>query len=100
MANFSIFDLQISGSEKYYYEHNSEIRNLYGSNFGFGYSTKWPEHETVMRDYSTKYPEVLFKLYIDDLEEEQLYCEYYLNGKMQRVSGEIVYGEFDENKLV
>jgi len=52
-----------------------------------------------MRQYSLKHPNTLFKLSGEGEESGDIWQEYYLNGKMQLVTAQIVFDDFDESKL-
>lgn len=65
----------------------------------FGDGIKWHDHENDMRTYSKKHPKTLFKLSGEGEDNEDVWIEYYLNGKMQRTKAELKFDEFDKNKL-
>lgn len=61
--------------------------------------TRWYEHEENMKEFSTKYPDLLFILYGEGEESTDIWRKYFVNGKMQMASAKIVFDEFDERKL-
>lgn len=67
---------------------------------GSANDTKWYDHEQHMRDFTKKYPTILFELSGEGEESGDLWKEYYKNGKMQRCKAELTYPPFDEKKLV
>jgi hypothetical protein len=60
---------------------------------------KWYDSEEEMKDFSTKYPDVLFILHGDGEGSDDYWCFYFRNGKAQFAKGRIEYDEFDESKL-
>lgn len=57
---------------------------------------KWYEHTFHMEDISKKYPSVLFALYGEGEEANDLWVAYYLNGKEQVYEAVITYPSFVE----
>lgn len=62
--------------------------------------SKWYEHDDDMKKLSSKFPDKLFILSGHGEEDGDIWRKYYKNGKVQRVDAEIVFEEFDEDKLV
>lgn len=60
---------------------------------------KWYEHEDEMRAISKLYPEVVFKLKGEDEDSEDIWIKYFKNGKCQECHAEIVFEEYNEEKL-
>jgi len=62
---------------------------------------KWYEHEKDLREFSKKYPNDLIVL--DGLGEGDgdidAWKKYFVNGKMQKVIGIVMYEPFDKTKL-
>ncbi len=79
--------------------YKDEISVIADYNHLFNDSCKWYDHEADMREYSKKHPNTLFKLIGDGEEKGDMWHEYYLNGKMQRINAKIVFDEFDKSKL-
>lgn len=61
---------------------------------------KWYDHEKQMREISKKFPTALFTLSGVGEETGDIWNEYYLKGKMQKETAEIVIDPFDKSKLV
>lgn len=61
---------------------------------------KWYEHDEVMRNFSRKYPDILFLLEGVGEESEDIWKKYYKNGKCQIANVKFVFDEYDESKLV
>lgn len=89
--------------------HNQEeldsILELIRYHIGFKLSldgdecAKWYDHDDHMLGISTSYPNILFRLYGEGDEKEDLWFTYYLNGKMQHCPAEFTFPKFDETKL-
>ena len=53
-----------------------------------------------MEEFSKLFPGIVFRLHGDgDGEENDLWDEYYLDGKSQRCDAEIIYPPYDPSKL-
>jgi len=61
---------------------------------------KWYEHTEDMCRLSKEYPNVLFTLTGNGEESEDMWVEYFMNGKVQVENAVITYGKFDPKKLV
>lgn len=61
---------------------------------------KWYEHESDLRAFSKQYPRLLFILEGEGEENEDMWKEYYVNGKMQKAKAVISFEPYDEKKLV
>lgn len=66
---------------------------------GEGTQLTWYEHRKDMAKLSAAFPDVLFILWGHGEEIDDQWKEYYLYGKCQVAQGEIVYDEFDKEKL-
>ena len=61
---------------------------------------KWYDHDEDMIALSHRFPDVLFTLYGDGEESDDMWYTYYLNGMSQDAPAQITYDDFDESKLV
>lgn len=62
-------------------------------------SCKWYEHQAQMKSFSILHPNVLFTLHGEGEENDDLWNEYYLNGKVQVEKATIQIAPFDAKKL-
>lgn len=60
---------------------------------------KWIEHEKDLKEFSLKYPDILFKLKGEGDAVEDIWIKYIKNGKCQPCWGKIIFEPFDESKL-
>jgi hypothetical protein len=60
---------------------------------------KWYEHEKDMKEFSKRFPKVLFTLRGEGEESGDVWVKYFQNGKMQVEKVDIKLGEFDPKKL-
>lgn len=59
---------------------------------------KW-DHEYDMKQFSIKYPNILFKLIGEGESNDDIWHDYYINGKMQHCKAKIIFDDFDKDKL-
>ena len=64
----------------------------------FDTETKWYDLDTDMKEYSKKYPNLVFEVHLKGEEGEEQ-KNYFKNGKMQEVAAKVTFEPFDENKL-
>ena len=87
-------------------------RGLYAVNSDFYYTAdctiedmieedimKWYDHEENMCELSKLFPNVLFTLEGNGEDRDDIWREYYYNGKFQYAPAVITFDDFDENKL-
>lgn len=60
---------------------------------------RWYEHQEDMRRVSARYPGFLFTLHGEGEENEDIWNEYYLGGKMQVEKAQVVIAPFNKSKL-
>jgi hypothetical protein len=65
-----------------------------------GEATKWYDREKDMRALSSQFPTVLFTLHGEGEDNDDIWTEYYLDGKIQLERAKIKIGRFDPKKLV
>jgi len=80
-------------------DHEEQISEAADYNTCFEDPLKWYDCEQDMREYSKRYPEVLFTLSGEGEEPEDLWRAYFRNGKMQFCEVVITYPPFDESEL-
>lgn len=77
--------------------------NVFGDDgsvdYGFYAYTKWYDHEQDMLLLSARFPNVLFALEGDGEDSDDRWQDYYLGGRVMHGGIEIVYNEFDPEKL-
>lgn len=62
-------------------------------------SAKWYNHRDHMKIISEHIRDVVFLLEGEGEENEDIWKEYWLNGKVQFCKAQITFNEYDENKL-
>lgn len=63
-------------------------------------NAKWYDHEDDMKLLSAKFPDMVFWLSGQGENQEDLWQKFFVNGRMQECYAQIVYDDFDSNKLV
>lgn len=99
MGYYTKHELEIIEGADFNTDYEKEIGEVSGYVNPFEDECKWYDHEKDMRLYSKKHPKTLFKLIGEGEECGDLWHEYYLNGKMQRVKAEIIYAEYNQSEL-
>lgn len=61
--------------------------------------TKWYSHRKDMKHLSLCYPNIVFLLSGEGEENDDVWKEYYKNGKYQVCKAKISFDEYDENQL-
>lgn len=63
-------------------------------------SGKWYDHETDLRGFSKKFPELLFTLEGHSEENEDVWRKYFVNGKSQTAKAVMTIEPFDPKALL
>ena len=66
---------------------------------GIEASGTWFRRVDDMRKLSWKFPATVFMLQGSGEDHPDLWVEYYMDGKVQHVEAEIIFADFDKNKL-
>ena len=101
MGYLTKFDLKIlNDSQNNKVDYIQEIGKIskYGEDM-FDEEIKWYDKEQNMKMLSEKYPETLFMLTGKGEEAEDIWIEYYLNGKCQREDVQFIFNDYDPLKL-
>lgn len=67
--------------------------------YGWYGNAKWYDHDNDMLELSKKFPTVLFTLYGDGEESDDMWYTYYLDGAYQHAPARIEYDDFREDLL-
>jgi hypothetical protein len=59
----------------------------------------WYEHEKDLKEFSKKYPSIVFELSGIGEEHDDIWNKYFKNGKMQSCIAHITFEKYDEDKL-
>jgi len=99
MGYYTQHELEVINGNDFVTDYKKEISLL--SNYGdcFSDRIKWYEHEKNMREFSKKHPNTLFKLLGFGEDSDDVWHEYYLNGKMQKEKAIITFNDYDPLKL-
>lgn len=65
----------------------------------FEEETKWYNSDSDMREFSKKYPELVFEIHAEGEESPDITNYYYKNGLCQECPAVITFDKYDENKL-
>ena len=110
MGYYTDYSLSMVGSQHgdaqkiYDFSQEKDMGIIYGFTVWGDYletsdSMKWYKHEDEMRIISKEFPHILFELHGNGEDTEDIWDEYYRDGKMQRCKAEIVIPPFDESKM-
>jgi hypothetical protein len=83
----------------YIFNEDKDIQMHFEGNGDTAYECKWYEHDEDMRNFSKKYPNVLFLLEGKGEESEDVWRKYYQDGKCQECHAKLVFDEYDPAKL-
>lgn len=62
-------------------------------------AAKWYNCSADMKEFSLAFPDVVFKLHGEGEESGDLWDEYFKNGMSQECRADIIYPDYDEEKL-
>lgn len=62
-------------------------------------AAKWYDCSADMKEFSLAFPGVVFKLHGEGEESGDLWDEYFKNGMSQECRADIIYPDYDEEKL-
>ena len=65
----------------------------------FDEECKWYEHEDDMKEFSKRFPNVLFTLSGEGEEAGDIWKKYFKNGKVQVSKARIIVDDFEESEL-
>ena len=99
MGYYTNHELEIVEGDSTTIDHEKGISEMSNYDNCFQDEIKWYDHENVMREYSKKFPDTLFKLIGEGEENGDLWHEYYKNGEMQKCIGVTSYEEYNPNAL-
>lgn len=90
-------------------EQNSIIKVLREDSEGAGYALEedgsangdctWYDYAEEMKEFSTQYPDNVFKMYGVGEENDDIWYSYFKNGKQQWCPAVITFDAYDEEKL-
>jgi hypothetical protein len=98
MSYYTTYELEIIENIDENVDYEKEISEIVGYN-PFEDISKWYDHENIMKEFSEKHPNTLFKLIGTGEDNDDMWHIYFRNGKMQRIQAEIVFAEFEEDLL-
>lgn len=75
------------------------MAQLYGGSDPFEEECKWYEHEKDMREFSLKFPGILFTLHGEGEEAGDVWNKYFRDGKFQVARAVITFPKFDPKEL-
>lgn len=62
-------------------------------------AAKWYDCSIDMKEFSRAFPDVVFRLHGEGEESGDLWDEYFKNGMSQECRADIIYPDYDEEKL-
>ena len=94
MGYYTRFELSITGDNDDSIDHEAQISQVAGYGSVFEDTCKWYNHEKDMREYSKRYPELVFEISGEGEEAGDLWKDYYQNGLMQRTRAKITFDDW------
>lgn len=82
------------------FEISEDARFALDEDGGCNQAAKWYESDIELKELSELHPDLLFIFYGQGEDNEDMWMQYFKNGKMQFAPAVITYAEFDESKLV
>lgn len=76
------------------------LYGLTGAKGVFGSACKGYDLEKDLREFSKRYPDIVFKLSGEGAENDDIWDKYFKNGKMQECRAKVIMPQYDESKLV
>ena len=98
MGYYTFYALEAEDGEAEEHSMTISMASGYGGDL-FREPTKWYNHNNDMLKYSARNPDILFTLYGEGENKDDLWVNYYRNGKMQGERATITYPDFDQLKL-
>lgn len=77
----------------------AEVSEIEAWGDGWGGCVKWYDHEDDLRRISALFPNALFTLDGEGEGSDDIWRDYYKNGKMQHCPARIEFDPYDESKL-
>lgn len=99
MGYYTDFQLRVDKGEI-----PEEIRKIWENEYYYdpqyiAFNAKWYDYDEEMLKISLENPDVLYTLEGKGEEFDDLWINYYKSGKSQHTRAQIIYEEFDENKM-
>ncbi len=104
MGYLTEYNLKIKGVDtsevvKHLREHSEHAFYAIDENGDYASETKWYEHENEMKEFSSQYPNAIFKLSGEGEQNGDIWKKYFKDGKMQIARAIIIFEDYDESKL-
>jgi hypothetical protein len=99
MGYYTTHTLEVLDGNDFVTDYKKEIGLISDYGDPFSEAIKWYRHEDDMRELSNKFPNTLFVLSGVGEDNDDLWKEFYLGGKMQKCKAIITYEPFDKTKL-
>lgn len=100
MGYNTYYSLYVNGVEDENHEGEHELAlSKMADHHVFEEDCRWYEHEADLREYSAKFPDLLFELRGVGEGILDAWTKYFKNGKMQHCPAKVTYDDFDESKL-
>lgn len=93
------YELNVIGESDPEIPHEVVIAKIVDYTYLFEDACKWYDHDKDMREYSKKYPDLVFELSGEGEEAGDLWVKYYKDGLLQVCNAQITFEPFDPLKL-
>lgn len=102
MGYYTKHSLTVINGDEYNIDYEQEIADItdgYDKHWLWGEESKWYDCDQDMLKYSLRYPNTTFLIDGEGESGDDIWKAWFKNGKMFKTQGQLVFEEYNENKL-